>query len=106
MTPVAASSVSGPSLPPELLRVGRDFEAVFARQLLQPLMETSLGNGGGGGVYGSMVVDSLAMAVTEAGGLGLAEVVARSLLGRPGAPQAESVPPPSSSGGTRPFQRP
>lgn len=106
MRPIAPAPAPAASLPPELLRVGRDFEAVFARQLLQPLMETSLGQGGGGGVYGSMVVDSLAMAVTEGGGLGLAEVVARSLLGRPGAPSAESTSEDSSSGGAQPFHGP
>ena len=78
-------------------RAAREFETVFLRKILSALGKTSqiAGKGGGGGaggdIYGSMVVGAMADAVSSGGGLGLADVITRSLI-HPG----DATPPPTA----------
>ncbi len=65
--------------PPKALdQAAREFEAIFLKQLLTSLERTTEG-ASGNAIYGSMVVDSMADAITRAGGLGLADEIQRSL---------------------------
>jgi Rod binding domain-containing protein len=76
---------------PEVLRAAREFETIFLRSLLGSLEKTtSSGTSGsmksGQSTYGSMVVGALADSMSGAGGIGLAEVIAKAMT------QAESAP--------------
>ncbi len=78
----AAPREAAPS--PETLRVAKEFEAVFLRSLLGSLEKTTqMGSGGplkaGQSAYGSMVVGAMSEAMSAAGGIGLAEVIARAM---------------------------
>jgi peptidoglycan hydrolase FlgJ len=60
----------------------RQFEAVFLRQMLSSLertLSTKEGKEAGSNLYGSMMVDAVADAVSRAGGIGLASMLTRSL---------------------------
>ena len=61
------------------------FEAIFLRQMLSSLEKTNKIDGSkgsqGGGIYGSMVVNSLADSISRSGGVGLADVLVRALTG-------------------------
>lgn len=80
-------------------RVGREFEAILVRQMLST---TKIAGKGGG--YGDMAVESLANAITAAGGLGMGRAIedaihetraahtaktpeSRGISGEPGAPR-------------------
>ena len=68
---------------PKALQAAKDFEAIFLRTLLSSLEKTtSLSGGGklntGQSTYGSMVVGALADKVSAGGGIGLADIVAKS----------------------------
>lgn len=89
-----------------LRKAAQDFESVFLRQMLSGLEKTTQVSAGGRGnaaqsTYGSMVVDTVAEAVAKAGGLGLGDVLARSLSSRMGgsaaAQNAASNPTPAAS---------
>ncbi len=81
------------------LKAAKDFEAIFLRTLLSSLEKTT-GMGGGGSpttgqsTYGSMVVGAMADQISGSGGIGLADVVAKSLLGHvaPGPPAGSNAP--------------
>jgi Rod binding domain-containing protein len=60
----------------DVQNVCNEFEGVFLRQLLTV---AKVGDQGGSG-YGPMIVDSLATAIGEAGGLGLAGKIQEALL--------------------------
>lgn len=83
---------------PKALKAAKDFEAIFLRTLLSSLEKTTSVNGGGKlntgqSTYGSMVVGAMADQISGTGGIGLAEVVARSLVGHtPAAPVAGTKP--------------
>ncbi len=62
----------------ELDRLSRDFEGVFVRQLLSAARFGEGGAGKGGG-FGAMVVDAMATAVSEGGGIGLAQRISEAL---------------------------
>lgn len=69
---------------PKALQAAKDFEAIFLRTLLSSLEKTTSINGGGKlntgqSTYGSMVVGALADKVSAGGGIGLADIVAKSL---------------------------
>jgi Rod binding domain-containing protein len=70
------------ALDPEKLRLAREFEQIFIRKMLASLEKSGHKEGASGtsgnGVYGSMVVNALAEAVSKGGGVGLAEVIARA----------------------------
>ena len=82
-----AASAARPAEPkptPEMMKVARDFEAVFLRTMLAPLEKaTKMGASGpnqaGQSAYGGMVVGSMADSMTAAGGMGLAEVIAKAM---------------------------
>ncbi|MFO0553042.1 MAG: hypothetical protein U0271_31940 [Polyangiaceae bacterium] len=59
-----------------LTRACRELEAVFLRQLLEA---SKIGEQGGRSGYGPMVVDALASALTDAGGIGLGENIKAAL---------------------------
>jgi peptidoglycan hydrolase FlgJ len=69
---------------PKTLQAAKDFEAIFVRQMLKSLEKTTAAGCGtqasaGEKTYGSMIVDTLSESISKAGGLGLADVIARSL---------------------------
>ena len=60
----------------------RQFEAVLLRQMLSCLEKTASVQGGkdaGSKLYGSMMVDAVADAVSQAGGIGLAAMLKKTL---------------------------
>ena len=60
----------------------RQFEAVFVRQMLSSLEKATSTQGGkdaGSNLYGSMLADAVADAVSRAGGMGLASMLKHSL---------------------------
>jgi Rod binding domain-containing protein len=63
--------------PREMQEAAKQFEAIFVRQLLSSLERTTQGSAGG--VYGSMVVGTMADAIAEAGGLGLRQEILHAL---------------------------
>lgn len=84
-----ASKAQGPTdaPAPEVLRAAREFESIFLRTLLGSLEKTTqMGSGGaissGQSAYGSMVVSAMADSLSAAGGIGLADVIARALTAR------------------------
>ena len=73
-----------PAPTPESMRVAREFESIFLRSLLGSLEKTTQMGGGsalkaGQSAYGGMVVGAMSDAMTAAGGIGLAEVIARAM---------------------------
>lgn len=85
-----AAAATRPEPRPEVLRAAKEFETIFLRSLLGSLEKTT-GSGttgsmkSGQSTYGSMVVGALADSMSGAGGIGLAEVIARAMT------QAESA---------------
>jgi Rod binding domain-containing protein len=83
---------------PKALKAARDFEAIFLRSLLSSLEKTTAVSGGGKlntsqSTYGSMVVGALADNISGSGGIGLADVIAKSLSAAHVDPSAEPKPP-------------
>ena len=65
-----------------LEEASRQFEAVLLRQMLSSLGRATggtSGQAGGSTIYGSMVVDAVADAVSQAGGLGLGSMLTKAL---------------------------
>lgn len=62
----------------ELERAAKELEGVFIRQLLEA---SQIGKTAGKGGYGPMIVDSLASAISDAGGLGMAGRIRDALDG-------------------------
>ncbi len=106
-TQAASGPVKAEAPDPSLLKAAKDFESIFVRQMLKSLEKTTAAGGNakataGQSTYGSMVVDSLSESISKAGGLGLADVVARSMMAAhpvlktapaaAGAPGAASAP--------------
>jgi Rod binding domain-containing protein len=67
---------------PEQLKVARDFEAIFMRQLLSSMEKTGGigGSGTGAGVYRSMMVGAIADSAAEGGGIGLSDMILEAML--------------------------
>lgn len=89
--PRLAAPLPRPSAPdPRTAKAARDFEAMALGALLQPMFE-GLGKGGpfGGGAAEAMwrpvLVNEIARAIADAGGLGLAEMVLSQTRGSGGA---------------------
>jgi flagellar protein FlgJ len=82
-------------------KVAQQFEAIFLRKLLSG-MEKSSGLGGsstaGAGVFKSMMVGALADGAADGGGIGLAEVVLKSMLANSSAQPAHAASPATSTG--------
>jgi len=69
----------------QMRKVAKDFEAVFISQMLQPMFknlgaEAPFGGGHGEDVWRSMQVQEYGKAITEAGGIGIAEKVMREMI--------------------------
>lgn len=69
----------------QLRAAARDFESLLLRQMLSSLEKTTKVGSAGNGVagqhtYGSMVVEAVADAVAQAGGLGLAQLLSDALI--------------------------
>ena len=93
-----AAKQAEPAADPKALKAAKDFEAIFLRTLLSSLEKTTSMSGGGKlttgqSTYGSMVVGAMADQISGTGGIGLADIVAKSLAGA--APQVSSSPKPS-----------
>lgn len=87
--PTAATKPQNAAQPVDskLQQAAREFEAVFLRQMLAALERTTkVGDRGpniaGQQTYGSMVVEAVADAVANAGGLGLANTISSTLATR------------------------
>jgi Rod binding domain-containing protein len=83
---------------PKALKAAKEFEAIFLRTLLSSLEKTTAVSSGGKlntsqSTYGSMVVGALADNISASGGIGLADIVAKSLSNHANAPAAEPKPP-------------
>jgi Rod binding domain-containing protein len=93
IAPVAAAGVDGsrhgPSAKkpsPELMSAAQQFESMLLRTMLKPLERStrvsadSDSGSPGAGLVGSLVVDALADAVAQAGGMGLASLLAEAAM--------------------------
>lgn len=94
----ANASQATEQVDPKALKAAKEFEAIFLRTLLSSLEKTTAVSGGGKlntsqSTYGSMVVGALADNISSTGGIGLADIVAKSLSSHGSAPTAESKPP-------------
>jgi Rod binding domain-containing protein len=66
-------------------KTGAEFEQMFVAQMLQPIFDAlpsdgMFGGGAGERLFRSFQVDQYAKAITRAGGLGIADSVARHLI--------------------------
>jgi Rod binding domain-containing protein len=85
--PATADKAAAPQPPqppdPKIVDAARQFEALLLRRVLASLERTTKLGGSpasaGSSAYGSMVVEALSDAIAQAGGLGLAEDMARSM---------------------------
>ena len=73
----------------------QDFEAMFLSSMMQHMFTAvgdngPLGNGEGVGVWRSLLTEQYAKSIAKAGGIGIANHVYQSLLGRRSAPTALS----------------
>jgi Rod binding domain-containing protein len=94
----AAAAKPAEPVDPKALKAAKDFEAIFLRTLLSSLEKTTSVKGGGKldtgqSTYGSMVVGAMADQISSTGGIGLADIVAKSLAAH-GAPAASEPKPP------------
>jgi Rod binding domain-containing protein len=84
-------------------QAAQDFEAIFVRQLLQPLEKAKSLSGKsdpGGQIYGSMMVGALADTATRGAGFGLADIIAAALT-PPTPPNPPLISGPPSVGPTQ-----
>ena len=94
----AAAAQPNEQVDPRALKAAKDFEAIFLRTLLSSLEKTT-GMGTPGkpstsqSTYGSMVVGAMADQISATGGIGLADVVAKSLMTHAAAPPSEPKAP-------------
>jgi Rod binding domain-containing protein len=91
----SAAKQAEPAVDPQALKAAKDFEAIFLRTLLSSLEKTTSMSGGGKlntgqSTYGSMVVGAMADQISSTGGIGLADIVAKSLAAH--APPVTSEP--------------
>lgn len=118
MTPIGSIHAATAGAPakaeapdPKALKAARDFEAIFVRQMLKSLEKTTAAGCGsqasaGEKTYGSMIVDTLSESISKAGGLGLADVIARSLVAEHPALAAGATPSSASQSLARPVLKP
>jgi peptidoglycan hydrolase FlgJ len=106
-TQAAGGPVKAEAPDPSLLKAAKEFESIFVRQMLKSLEKTTAAGGNakataGQSTYGSMIVDSLSESISKGGGLGLADMLARSMMAShpvaqpaPGTSGAAAAPAPS-----------
>lgn len=82
----AASGASNATPQPRLVRAAHEFEAQMMKELLAPLSQSSglVGDdadsdSGSAGALGSFATESLAQAISQHGGLGIAKELVQSL---------------------------
>jgi Rod binding domain-containing protein len=80
----AAAAKQAEQVDPQALKAAKDFEAIFLRTLLSSLEKTTAVSSGAKlstsqSTYGSMFVGALADQISGTGGIGLADIVAKSL---------------------------
>ena len=96
MTPIGSINSSSPAhiagtpekaaaTDPQLLKAAKDFESIFVRKMLKSVEKTTAAGCGakaapGQSTYGSMIVDTLSDSISKGGGLGLSDVIAKSML--------------------------
>lgn len=83
--PSAATRATPEAADPSLLKAAREFESIFVRQMLKSVEKTTAAGCGakaapGQSTYGSMIVDTLSDSIAKGGGLGLADVIAKSMI--------------------------
>ncbi|MCH8488910.1 MAG: rod-binding protein [Oceanicaulis sp.] len=70
--------------PDQIRATAQDFEAVFLAQVLEAMMgettQSSFGGGPGEAAFSSMLNEEYAKVITRAGGIGLADSLAREML--------------------------
>jgi peptidoglycan hydrolase FlgJ len=70
--------------PDQLRTTAEDFESVFLAQVLEAMMgettQSSFGGGPGEAAFSSMLNEEYAKVITRAGGIGLADSLAREML--------------------------
>lgn len=85
----AARSTEGPARsrgqsPDEIRATAEDFEAVFLAQMMEHMMgettQSSFGGGPGEKAFSSMLNEEYAKVLAKAGGIGLADSLAREML--------------------------
>lgn len=78
-------SINPNAMPEKIREAAKQFEAVFANQMLEPMFENLSTDGmfGGGhaeSIYRSFLVKEIGEQVAESGGFGIADAVAREML--------------------------
>ncbi len=85
----SARATDGPSRPrgqspDEIRATAEDFEAVFLAQMMEHMMgettQSSFGGGPGEKAFSSMLNEEYAKVLAKAGGIGLADALAREML--------------------------
>ncbi|MFO7178176.1 MAG: hypothetical protein DIU78_005690 [Pseudomonadota bacterium] len=84
---VAPPELTTPALPAQeaprtLNEAAREFEAILLRRMLGALEKTTSLGEGAPSLYGSMIVDAMADAIVQAGGLGFGAVLEQALAER------------------------
>ena len=72
----------------DVAKVGREFEAIFVRQML-----SSAKIAGKGGGYADMAVESLATSITAGGGLGMGRAIEQALSAHTAALHSDTTSP-------------
>lgn len=83
MTAVRADTA--PTVPNELRRAAEEFESVFLSEMLAPMFEGLQTDGLGGGgmgeeIFRPMLIERYAEAISNAGGVGIADSIVRELV--------------------------
>jgi flagellar protein FlgJ len=90
--PLGSATTQGVAAPrkteapdPAMLKAAKEFESIFVRQMLKSVEKTTAAGMGtqaspGQSTYGSMIVDTLSESISKGGGLGLADVIAKSMM--------------------------
>jgi len=86
-----------PADPAAAIAAAREFEAVFLGQMIKPMFQTldtdpPFGGGFAEGVWRDVLADEVGRAVAAAGGIGIADSVARELLRAQEAAAATTTP--------------
>jgi Rod binding domain-containing protein len=76
VAPSATSKTTQPTEAQPAAKAAKELEGVFLRQLLST---AKFGGAKAGSTYGGMAVDALASGLSDAGGVGLAAMIERSL---------------------------